>query len=158
MMTRKFFRFFVEIGLLVFAMLSAHAGMPIFDHRYELLPVGNEVHDLKTELIWQRCLVGQEWNGARCTGSPHKLTFTQAQKLEADGWRLPNKLELETILDNSGIKPTIHRRAFFGVGGDVWTSSTSGGVSHQAWAVSFDYGLAYSALRSNSFYVRLTRN
>lgn len=153
MIVKKVFSFIFGV-----VMASANAGMPVFDHRYELLPTGDEVRDLKTKLIWQRCLVGQEWNGARCVGSPYKLTFAQARKLEEDGWRIPNKIELESILDSSGIKPTIHRRAFLGAGGDVWTSSTAGGGAYLMWVTSFDYGFSYSALRSNGFYVRLVRN
>jgi hypothetical protein len=162
MIVKMVFRHRVGIGLAVILMLfasaSAHAGMPVFEDRYQLLPTGDEVLDLRTKLIWQRCLVGQEWNGARCVGSPERFTFAQARRQEGDGWRLPSKTELEGILDHSGVKPMIHRRAFFGVGGDVWTSSIVAGASHQTSAVSFDYGFSYNALRSNIFYIRLVRN
>ncbi len=161
MIVKMVVRQLIGIGLIMIGMLfssaPAQAGMPIFDNRYELLPVGDEVRDWKTKLIWQRCLVGQEWNGARCVGSPHKFTFAQARKLEEGGWRIPNKMELESILDQSGIKPTIHRRAFLGAGGNVWTSSSAGSVAYLVWATSFDYGFSYSALRGNGLYVRLVR-
>ncbi|MDO3664492.1 hypothetical protein [Acinetobacter higginsii] len=38
------------------------------DSRYELLNSGKEVKDKKTRLIWQRCLVGEQWDGQNCTG------------------------------------------------------------------------------------------
>lgn len=154
MIVKKVFSFI--FGIVVMA--SANAGMPIFDGRYELLPTGDEVRDLKTKLIWQRCLVGQEWNGARCIGSPDRFTFGEAKDLVGDGWRVPSKTELESLLDFTHLKPTIHRRAFFSMGGEVWTSSIVPNASHQASAVSFDYGFSYNALRSNGFYVRLVRN
>lgn len=157
MVVKDVFKWIVGAGFIAFSVTKVDAALPILDHRYELLPMGDEVRDLKTKLIWQRCLIGQEWNGVRCTGLAQKFTFAQALRQGDDSWRVPSRTELESIIDHSGVKPAIHRRAFLGVGGDVWTASTTG-TSHLAWAVSFSYGFSYAALRSNTFTIRLVRN
>ena len=39
------------------------------DSRYQLLAGGSEVRDKRTGVIWQRCLLGQQWDGKACTGT-----------------------------------------------------------------------------------------
>ena len=45
------------------------------DSRYELLNAGAEVRDTMTNLVWQRCRLGQHWNGSDCTGVAVKYTW-----------------------------------------------------------------------------------
>lgn len=64
--------------------------------------------DPKTGLYWDRCSVGQSWNGTTCTGIPLRLNWQDAQDYvkkftneQAKGgytnWRLPTIEELTTI-------------------------------------------------------------
>lgn len=64
--------------------------------------------DPKTGLMWDRCSVGQSWNGTTCTGEAIKLTRQDAQDYvkkftneQAKGgytdWRLPTIEELSSI-------------------------------------------------------------
>lgn len=64
--------------------------------------------DPKTGLYWDRCSVGQSWNGTTCTGTPLELNWQDAQDYvkkftneQAKGgytnWRLPTIEELSTI-------------------------------------------------------------
>lgn len=64
--------------------------------------------DPKTGLYWDRCSVGQSWNGTTCTGTPLKLNWQDAPDYvkkftneQAKGgytnWRLPTIEELSTI-------------------------------------------------------------
>lgn len=64
--------------------------------------------DPKTGLYWDRCSVGQSWNGTTCTGTPLELNWQDAQDYvqkftneQAKGgytnWRLPTIEELTTI-------------------------------------------------------------
>ena len=63
--------------------------------------------DVKTNLTWMRCSVGQRWNGETCKGTPDKYKwediFTYIDKLNKKGfagykdWRLPRIDELSTI-------------------------------------------------------------
>ncbi|MBJ9907166.1 Lcl C-terminal domain-containing protein [Acinetobacter bereziniae] len=68
--------------------------------RYQLLNSGQEVKDLKTGLIWQRCLVGEQWNGRACIGEiqnfshPSSLTYIRQH---APNWRIPSINELLTL-------------------------------------------------------------
>lgn len=52
-------------------------------------------------LLWSRCLVGQDWNGIDCVGSPLKVNFSEAVLKAASlegGWRLPSKEEYFGVL------------------------------------------------------------
>ncbi|OPH38006.1 DUF1566 domain-containing protein [Moraxella equi] len=64
--------------------------------------------DPKTGLYWDRCSVGQTWNGTTCTGTPIELNWQDAKDYvkkftneQAKGgytnWRLPTIQELSTI-------------------------------------------------------------
>ena len=48
------------------------------DNRYKIISEGSEVIDLKTGLKWQRCSVGQTWDGASCIGDLSQLTWKEA--------------------------------------------------------------------------------
>jgi hypothetical protein len=68
--------------------------------RYQLLNNGKEVKDLKTGLIWQRCLAGQGWNGQHCTGNTQLFEPGETKtylETHAPGWRLPTLDELLTL-------------------------------------------------------------
>lgn len=84
------------------------------DSRYQLLNNGKEVKDLKTGLIWQRCLAGENWDGQKCTGE--KVLFDSSEVKQylatrAQGWRLPSIDELVTL--KSGCwQPAINTRIF----------------------------------------------
>jgi hypothetical protein len=62
--------------------------------------VKNEtVKDIESGLIWQRCSVGQTWDGSACSGKALKLSFDEAQKHEQQGWRVPTINELKSLRD-----------------------------------------------------------
>lgn len=68
--------------------------------RYQLLNSGQEVKDLKTGLIWQRCLVGEQWNGRACIGEIQKFSNPDALtyiRQHAPNLRLPSINELLTL-------------------------------------------------------------
>lgn len=49
------------------------------------------VNDQQTALIWQRCSVGQQWNGATCADQARLMTLAQATEYaqQHPPWRLP---------------------------------------------------------------------
>lgn len=64
--------------------------------------------DAKTGLMWDRCSIGQSWNGTTCTGQAIKLNWQDAKDYvkqftnqQAKGgysdWRLPTIQELDSI-------------------------------------------------------------
>ena len=68
---------------------------------------GHIIHDLKLNLLWLRCSVGQVWNSTNnsCDGKAIKLKMSQidevivqANKQLGGSWRLPNRKELENLV------------------------------------------------------------
>lgn len=60
--------------------------------------------DTHTRLRWQRCAIGQSWDGGTCNGVPSEMTWDEAVKLTGDyagisDWRLPVKDELKTLVE-----------------------------------------------------------
>lgn len=64
--------------ILLLISLSANA---YTDGRYVIHTEGSMVLDKTTNLVWQRCSVGQTWNGNTCIGEAKLFTFDQAQQL-----------------------------------------------------------------------------
>lgn len=62
---------------------------------------GNEVLDLRTGLVWQRCpSAGQIYHeGLGCTGVTRSYTLDQARSMARNGWRLPAFSELLGLMD-----------------------------------------------------------
>lgn len=137
-------------------------------NRFELM--GNEVRDLKTGLIWQRCSAGQVWDSMSCSGSSIEYTWSEALHL-ADGlWRLPNIKELASIVETSCISPAINETVFPespqsipGVSNSrYWSSSTAGTTgggygSYYAWGLNFDSGLEIVTYKSYYGYKQFAR-
>lgn len=121
-------------------------------------------YDKWTDLTWQRCSVGQQWEyETGCVGSVRTFTFSDAQHLTAGTWRVPTKDELATLIDyrrRAGtVKPTIDETRFpdMDIGKLVyWSSTPAGGAD--GWGVYFDAGYAGNYDRSDAYAVRLVRS
>jgi hypothetical protein len=50
------------------------------DTRYSAINDGAEVKDIVTRLIWQRCSLGQRWNGKTCLGTAAAHSWAKAQE------------------------------------------------------------------------------
>lgn len=120
---------------------------------------GDEVYDKKTDLTWQHCSVGQHWKeGVGCVGVIKQMTWDEAKSQAQNGWRLPSKDELTTLLAPNCSKPAINEEAFPDMELDklwYWTSSENG--SFLAWLVNFADGNANSYDRTDTGAVRLVR-
>lgn len=142
------------------------------DSRYEAVagatPVGSEVRDKVTGLIWQRCLLGMSWDGSTCSDQPLNLGWAEALKLartinanpDSAGvvWRLPNRNELLSLVDTGCITPTINA-TWFPSPADyyVWSSSPFERFESSAWAVSFNNGYDGYVSKRSALSVRLVR-
>ncbi|PID46475.1 MAG: fimbrial protein FimH [Proteobacteria bacterium] len=126
------------------------------DSRFELS--GDEVKDLQTGLVWQRCSVGQQWDGTTCTGSATTHTWPAALALATGNWRLPNIKELASIVETACHSPAINLAMFPNTAsGSYWSSSPDVGYSYNAWYVYFYYGEDGTVSKHYDLYVRLVR-
>lgn len=131
--------------------------------RYELLNNGAEVKDSKTGLLWQRCSLGQTWNGTNCTGTAAIYRWASALQTAANmgsGWRVPNVKELDSLVEQACYNPSINEVIFPNVISDsYWSSSPAVGNSSCALVVNFDNGNHAGCSGKYAFnYVRLVRS
>jgi len=139
-------------------------------------------HDPKTNLIWTRCLLGEQWTGSSCVGDKIKYTWHGAIEVakltkyaEHTDWRVPRIDELyavkvksesdkrSMILPSPLCKPD-NSSSFY-----LWSSSTNTGWKATAYFIKYmtdEYAIPnicylmytdYSD-KSNKYYVRLVRS
>ncbi|MDD5306643.1 MAG: DUF1566 domain-containing protein [Deltaproteobacteria bacterium] len=142
--------------------------------RTEPVPGETIVTDKATGLIWQGCAAGQE--GTDCSGAPEALAWTEAlaycESLLWGGygdWRLPDLKETWTIVDTRRLTPAIDLAAFPNATASVWFWSSTTHVGGwevwpgdpdtdpvRAWEVGFEYGVLYTASKSQNPYPSAT--
>jgi hypothetical protein len=124
---------------------------------------GTVTHNL-TGLMWKQCAEGL--SGASCaTGSATTFTWANAlvQAKNANfashtDWRLPNKKELESIVESCGQNPAINQTLFPATPAlDFWSGSSYVPDPSYAWLVHFYPGSTFAADRAYFNYVRLVR-
>ena len=124
------------------------------------------VTDPTTGLTWMRCAMGQEWDGATCSGTAKTYTYEEAKALTGTvsfaghgDWRLPNIRELLTILDRAVDDPAIDKTAFPDAPSLIfWSSSYNANVLGFAWHEAFtNCYFGNQDYRYYNFGVRLVR-
>ena len=132
-------------------------------HRYEQISGCAVIVDHRTRLMWQRCSLGQVWDGKGCTGHPARLEWKDANRYRDghcgfDDWRLPEVNDLEGLVTEGGM-PAIDETVFPGTPpASFWTASESQGSAQKAWFVSFGRGIAQNMFKDARFHVRLVRD
>ena len=130
---------------------------------------GEEVRDLQTGFIWQRCSLGQ--TGSACAGTPYRYTWQDAlqagetaRQTTGKAWRLPNIKELDSIVENGCYEPSINSEIFPNtVSGGYWSASKVP-VQAEAWYMTFSLGYPWTTgtvwapLNPPILYVRLVRD
>ena len=109
---KKYLLFLIIIKLLNFSTNNLISNDALFakDH---------VIHDLKLNVTWLRCSVGQVWNKKECVGKPLKFKMSEVDavikqannQLEGD-WRLPNRKELKNIVCMTCGKVKINSKFF----------------------------------------------
>ncbi|EXJ10475.1 DUF1566 domain-containing protein [Nitrincola nitratireducens] len=151
------------------------------DSRYQIIAGGSVIRDLVTNLEWQRCSVGQTWNGSTCIGAPSAFNWYEAMNIEtSDGFALPDQNQLRSIVycsntnkyDSNGNQqmcgqlgqfnsPTINNNIFPNTpansSGIYWTSSESFSNNQISNVLSFTTGGTLVSEKINPFSVRLVR-
>jgi hypothetical protein len=116
-----------------------------------------EVLDQKTGLTWKRCAVGQQVNGASCTGSVQYTSQARAFELAKSlpgGWRLPTVKELVSLVVPF-CYPYFDRNAFPNAEPiRHWSSTPDVKNLGNAWYVLFGQGFSvYSDVRTDAYSV-----
>lgn len=113
---------------------------------------GRTVTHTPTGLVWMRCSLGQSWDGSTCTGTATRYGWQAAlaavQSLNDNGgyagqsdWRLPNKNELASIVEERCWSPAINAAIFPGtISVSFWSSSPNTYDANYASSVNFLYG------------------
>jgi len=122
--------------------------------QFQSLGDGSQAKDLKTKLIWMRCIEGQDWTGSVCKArDPNAvnpgpgLSYADAQAMAkrmstgAKQWRLPTKRELETLRASSCYNPSLNLEVFptapaWSSDGFFWTSTPEKTLHQGMWLVS----------------------
>ncbi|MFO8240058.1 MAG: DUF1566 domain-containing protein [Dissulfuribacterales bacterium] len=110
------------------------------------------VTDTQTGLMWQQAEAGSmNWEAA--------LTYCEDLELAGyDDWRLPNRNELQSIVDYSKFNPSVDTVAFpDALSCYYWSSTTFAANPGYAWRVNFYSGYVYYCHKSLSHYVRAVR-
>jgi hypothetical protein len=122
------------------------------------------VRDASTGRMWQGCVAGR--SGTECaSGVPSHMTW-QAALAYCDGsswggyddWRLPDRNELQSIVDYGQVRPSIDPTAFPDTpDGVCWSSSSWLDSSSLAWRVVFNFGTVDNYDKTIDSYVRCIR-
>ena len=160
------------VALHAHAVTMCAAGNPDTTSVAELTPTsafvnhndGTVTHSL-TGLMWKQCAEGS--SGAGCAGgAPAIMTWSAALAAAVadttaghSDWRLPNKKELESIVESCGFSPTINQTLFPAtpMSRSFWSSSSWGPNPALAWRVDFGAGFSEGVTKSVEQYVRLVR-
>ncbi len=83
---------------------------------FEIVEGGAVVRHTTTNLEWQRCSLGQSWDGSDCADSAEVFNWQQAlnQVRGHAGWRLPNIIELLSLYESCSYEPAINLVVFPG--------------------------------------------
>ena len=112
------------------------------------------ITDVRNNIIWLRCSVGQTWDGESktCKGQLVKLNheeieiaLKQASEQLGGNWRLPTFGELESLVCQECEPPKIKERYFPNISPEAyWTSKRNFLNRKMVWTVNFMTGYNYS--------------
>ena len=124
--------------------------------------IGDMVVDNRTGLIWAKDGNGAGCNYGNSASWPSAVDYCWNLTFGGhDDWRLPDKNELESIVNNGGNSPVLNTAYFPNAkSADYWTSTTDEGQADSAWLVDFKYdgSMGFSAKSDNTKYIRCVRS
>lgn len=120
---------------------------------------GGVVYDRKTDLTWQRCSAGQQWDDeVGCVGVIEQMTWDEATGKAQEGWRVPTRDELATLVSPTCKQPSINEEAFPDMDlGKLWYWTSTTNDDYLAWLVNFADGQFANYDRSDVGALRLVR-
>ena len=123
--------------------------------QYTIVADAGVVVDNKSGLTWQR----DHSDGGLLPTEANAYCSALNVGGFASGWRVPKKLELETLLSRDRMHPAIDPVAFPDTPRTwpFWTSTPFVGSTDGQWAVDFDYGISNPSGAGATFWVRCVR-
>ena len=125
------------------------------------------VTDRVTGLDWQRCALGQGWDGSRCTDGVKQVhawfswedALKESDKQRADNWRLPTIHELRSLLSRRCKDPALNSEVFPNAPSwAFWSATEFSQNSDYAWQVDYKTGKITAQLKTgDTSHVRLVR-
>lgn len=118
--------------------------------------------DNHTNLIWSlQTVTSITWTAATATGdgSPIKAHNDATRCGYSDGWRVPTRRELLSIVHHGAVSPAINGNYFPGtVSSYYWSNDAYAPDPASAWIVDFPDGYTYANGKSGNYHVRLVRS
>ena len=115
---------------------------------------GRFVRDVRNNVTWYRCTLGQVWNSdtETCYGKTVRLSqdeiiiaVQQAEQQLGGQWRLPTKDELESLICVECDPPKIREKYFPNIEREAyWSGTKNRWNGRMYWSVNFMTGHAYS--------------
>ena len=88
----------------------------------------------------------------------HSIDYCESLSLDGRNWRLPNKKELQSILDRSKYNPAIDTNTFIKTQTNYyWSSTTSLNRHNEAWVIKFSHGVFARSGKLGHHHVRCVR-
>lgn len=130
------------------------------------ITVDGVVIDKVHKLMWMRCSIGQQIVDGTCSGSATQLKWldalNKAEQLTFAGfadWRLPNKNELNSIIELSCQMPAINSDIFPATGSiSYWTSSPYDDLESHVWTINFYDGTIFAKDANQGIAARFVRS
>lgn len=125
--------------------------------------------DTATGLMWARCSLGFDWQNNNCVRNQavaEQYTWSAAlQQAQVttygvfNGWRLPNKKELDSIVERRCFAPAVNEVLFPNSPASLYWSSTPNAFRFEvSWVVDFDSGAHRNLAKTELAAVRLVRD
>lgn len=126
---------------------------------FTINPEGTVVTDMSTGLMWEiKTDDGSPQDKDNLYTWQEALSYCENLNLAGcDDWRLPNRNELQSIVDYGRRDPSINSIFPNTVSAHYWSSTSNVSSPNNAWLVNFYFGFVESGSKSNNSYVRAVR-
>jgi hypothetical protein len=105
-------------------------------------------------------VTGLEWQDNNISGPvawESAINFCEGLSLQGGAWRVPNKVELLSLVDDTEINPSIYTGFDNTTGSSYWTSTSYAKIPQKAWQVNFAGSQTEKISKYSTAYIRCVR-